>query len=56
MTRHPATMHLLTQAIELATANQFYADSPLDAAVTDIIAATEKLDLWLIPSLSTQEH
>ena len=47
MPRHPATLHLLTLSVQLATNNQFYADAPLSDAADAVIDAAEALDDYL---------
>ena len=41
MPRHPATLHLLTLSVQLATNNQFYADAPLSDAADAVIDAAD---------------
>ena len=58
MPRHPATIHLLTLAIELATQNDFHAEAPLSLAVDEIMAEADRLDDWLTDTQSPEptEH
>ena len=58
MPRHPATIHLLTLAIELATQNDFHAEAPLSLAVDEIMAEADRLDDWLTdtPPPEPTEH